>query len=139
MADYDSPPCPDLGIVSLDHKIFVGRYSGIIEGASEGKGILLRFLRHIERNSVLLFMVPADSKDIKAEYTILLNELNAYSPELLDKDRLLAITKCDMLDAEMMEQLVPELPKDIEHVMISSVAGMGLEQLKDKLWEKLQA
>lgn len=142
VADYAfTTLVPNLGIVSYrDHKSFVmADIPGIIEGASEGKGLGLRFLRHIERNSVLLFMVPADSKDIKAEYTILLNELNAYSPELLDKDRLLAITKCDMLDAEMMEQLVPELPKNIEHVMISSVAGMGLELLKDKLWEKLQA
>jgi len=142
VADYAfTTLVPNLGIVSYrDHKSFVmADIPGIIEGASEGKGLGLRFLRHIERNSVLLFMVPADSKDIKAEYTILLNELKAYSPELLDKDRVLAITKCDMLDAEMMEQLAPELPKDIEHVMISSVAGMGLDVLKDKLWEKLHA
>ncbi|MCB0769023.1 MAG: GTPase ObgE, partial [Flavobacteriales bacterium] len=97
----------------------------------------LRFLRHIERNSALLFMVPADSKDVKAEYEVLLNELKEYSPELLDKERLLAITKCDMLDQELMEQLRTELPKEVEHVMISSVAGLGLEELKDRLWRKL--
>jgi GTP-binding protein len=112
---------------------------GIIEGASEGRGLGLRFLRHIERNSVLLFMVPADSNDIAADYTVLLNELRQYSPELLDKDRLLAVSKCDMLDDEMMAQLRKELPTDVDHVMISSVTGRGLDELKDALWRKLHA
>jgi GTP-binding protein len=140
IADYAfTTLVPNLGIVSYrDHKSFVmADIPGIIEGAHEGKGLGLRFLRHIERNSALLFMVPADSKDVKAEYEVLLNELKEYSPELLDKERLLAITKCDMLDKELMEQLRVELPKDVEHVMISSVAGMGLDELKDKLWRKL--
>jgi GTP-binding protein len=140
IADYAfTTLVPNLGIVSYrDHKSFVmADIPGIIEGAHEGKGLGLRFLRHIERNSALLFMVPADSKDVKAEYEVLLNELKEYSPELLDKERLLAITKCDMLDKELMEQLRAELPKDVEHVMISSVAGMGLDELKDKLWRKL--
>jgi GTP-binding protein len=110
---------------------------GIIEGAHEGKGLGLRFLRHIERNSVLLFMVPADSPDMRADYKVLLNELKEYSPELLDKDRLLAVTKCDMLDAEMMEQLRKELPKGVDSVLISSVARIGLDELKDKLWKLL--
>jgi GTPase len=142
VADYAfTTLTPNLGIVSYrDDKSFVmADIPGIIEGAHEGKGLGLRFLRHIERNSLLLFMVPADSKDIAKEYGILLNELKQYSPELLDKDRLLAITKCDMLDEEMMEQLRPELPKEVEHVMISSVSGFGLNALKDAVWRKLQA
>ena len=110
---------------------------GIIEGASEGKGLGLRFLRHIERNSVLLFMVPADSNDIKKEYKILLNELEEFSPELLHKDRVLAVTKCDMLDAELMKAVKKELPKGIDCVMISSITGLGLDPLKDLLWRKL--
>ena len=140
IADYAfTTLVPNLGIVPYrDHKSFVmADIPGIIEGAHEGKGLGLRFLRHIERNSALLFMVPADSKDVKAEYEVLLNELKEYSPELLDKERLLAITKCDMLDQELMEQLRTELPKEVEHVMISSVAGLGLEELKDRLWRKL--
>ena len=142
VADYAfTTLTPNLGIVSYrDHKSFVmADIPGIIEGAHEGKGLGLRFLRHIERNSVLLFMVPADSKDIKHDYQVLLNELKEYSPELLDKDRLLAVTKCDMLDEELMAQLAKELPKDVEHVMISSVSGLGLNALKDALWRKLHA
>jgi len=142
VADYAfTTLTPNLGIVAYrDGRSFVmADIPGIIEGAHEGKGLGLRFLRHIERNSVLLFMVPADSKDIRQDYQVLLNELKEYSPELLDKDRLLAVTKCDMLDEEMMEQLRPELPKDVEHVLISSVSGLGLEELKDKLWKKLHA
>lgn len=141
VADYAfTTLTPNLGIVSYrDERSFVmADIPGIIEGAHEGKGLGLRFLRHIERNSLLLFMVPADSKDIAAEYDVLLNELKQYSPELLDKERLLAVTKCDMLDEEMMAQLEPELPKDVEHVMISSVAGLGLSALKDAIWRKLQ-
>lgn len=141
VADYAfTTLTPNLGIVSYrDDKSFVmADIPGIIEGAHEGKGLGLRFLRHIERNSLLLFMVPADSKNITEEYGVLLNELKQYSPELLDKDRLLAITKCDMLDEEMMEQMRPDLPKDVDHVMISSVSGFGLSGLKDVIWRKLQ-
>ena len=140
IADYAfTTLAPNLGIVPYrDHMSFVmADIPGIIEGASEGKGLGLRFLRHIERNSVLLFMVPADSTDIKHDYEVLLNELKEYSPELLDKQRLLAITKCDMLDAEMMAQMKKDLPKRVDHVMISSVARFGLDELKDKLWKKL--
>ena len=142
IADYPfTTLVPNIGIVPYrDNKSFVmADIPGIIEGASEGKGLGLRFLRHIERNSVLLFMVPADSPDIKNEFAVLLNELKQYSPELLDKDRLLAVTKCDMLDEVMMKQLKKELPKGVEHVLISSVAQIGLEELKDKLWAKLHA
>jgi len=140
IADYAfTTLTPNLGIVAYrDGKSFVmADIPGIIEGAHEGKGLGLRFLRHIERNSVLLFMVPADSDDIKKEYKILLNELEQYSPELLDKQRVLAITKCDMLDTGMIAQMKKELPRGVEHVMISSVANLGLDELKDKLWKKL--
>jgi len=142
IADYAfTTLVPNLGIVSYhEHKSFVmADIPGIIEGAHEGKGLGLRFLRHIERNSVLLFMVPADSPNITAEYKVLLNELDQYSPELLHKDRVLAVTKCDMLDKGMMVELAKELPKELEHVMISSVAGFGLDELKDLLWRKLHA
>ena len=107
---------------------------GIIEGASEGKGLGLRFLRHIERNSLLLFMVPGDTDDIRREYDILLNELAKFNPEMLDKQRVLAITKCDMLDEELIEMLTPTLPENIPYVFISSVANIGIQQLKDILW-----
>ena len=140
IADYAfTTLTPNLGIVPYrDHKSFVmADIPGIIEGAHEGRGLGLRFLRHIERNSVLLFMIPADSTDVKKDYKVLLNELEQYSPELLDKDRLLAITKCDMLDEVMMKQLKKELPRQVDHVMISSVANSGLDELKDKLWKKL--
>lgn len=127
---------PNLGIVSYrDYKSFImADIPGIIEGASEGKGLGTRFLRHIERNSCLLFMVPADSKDIEKEYHILLNELETYNPEMLDKRRALAISKSDMLDAELMEEVRHTLP-DIPHVFISSVAQTGLTELKDLLWK----
>lgn len=140
IADYAfTTLTPNLGIVPYrDHQSFVmADIPGIIEGAHEGKGLGLRFLRHIERNSVLLFMIPADSSDIRHDYQVLVNELKEYSPELLDKDRLLAITKCDMLDAVMMEQLRKELPKGVDSVLISSVARIGLDELKDKLWKLL--
>ena len=140
IADYAfTTLAPNLGIVSYrDDKSFVmADIPGIIEGAHEGKGLGLRFLRHIERNSVLLFMIPADSNDVKHDFNVLMNELKEYSPELLDKQRVLAITKCDMLDSGMMEQMKKELPKGVEHVMISSVANFGLDELKDKLWKKL--
>jgi GTP-binding protein len=110
---------------------------GIIEGAAEGKGLGHRFLRHIERNSSLLFMIPADSDNIQKEYDILLNELKKHNPELLDKDRLLAISKSDMLDEELKSELIPEIPKDLPYVFISSIDRTGLTELKDKLWEML--
>jgi GTP-binding protein len=110
---------------------------GIIEGASEGKGLGLRFLRHIERNSTLLFLVPADSDDIKKEYEILLGELRKYNPELLDKNRILAISKSDMLDEELIAEIKNELPTDLPSLFISSVAQQGLTELKDLIWEKL--
>ena len=132
---------PNLGIVSYrDGKSFVmADIPGIIEGASEGKGLGLRFLRHIERNSLLLFMVPADTDDIKREYGILLNELAQFNPEMLDKQRVLAITKCDLIDEELMTMLEPNLPADIPHVFISGVSGLGLQQLKDILWKELNS
>ena len=110
---------------------------GIIEGAHEGKGIGLRFLRHIERNSVLLFLVPADSEDIHKEYKILLNELQQYNPELLDKRRILAISKSDMLDEELMDEIRLDLP-DVPSLFISSVAQKGIQELKDLLWETMR-
>ncbi|MBO6077382.1 MAG: GTPase ObgE [Bacteroidaceae bacterium] len=132
---------PNLGIVSYrDGKSFVmADIPGIIEGASEGKGLGLRFLRHIERNSLLLFMVPGDTDDIKHEYDILLNELAQFNPEMLDKQRVLAITKCDLIDEELMSMLEPSLPSDIPHVFISGVSGLGLQQLKDILWKELNS
>lgn len=129
---------PNLGIVEYrDHRSFVmADIPGIIEGAHEGKGLGLRFLRHIERNSVLLFMVPADSEDIHQEYKTLLNELNQFNPELLDKDRILAISKSDMLDDELKTEIKKDLP-EIPYLFISSVAQQGLTELKDLLWEKI--
>ena len=130
---------PNLGIVSYrdDKSFIVADIPGIIEGANEGKGLGLRFLKHIERNSLLLFMVPADAGDIKKEYGILLNELKLYNPELLYKNFILAITKSDMLDDELTELLKSDLPEDIPTVFISSVAGKGLAELKDIIWEQL--
>ena len=110
---------------------------GIIEGAAEGKGLGHRFLRHIERNSTLLFLIPADAEDYAAEYEILLNELRKFNPELLDKERILAITKSDMLDDELKAEISAQLPKDIITVFISAVAHQGLTELKDILWKKL--
>ena len=132
---------PNLGIVSYrEGKSFVmADIPGIIEGASEGKGLGLRFLRHIERNSLLLFMVPGDTDDITREYEILLNELAQFNPEMLDKQRVLAITKCDLIDEELMSMLEPNLPADIPHVFISGVSGLGLQQLKDILWKELNS
>ena len=129
----------NLGIVSYrDHKSFImADIPGIIEGAAEGRGLGLRFLRHIERNSTLLFMVPADSDNIKKEYEILLGELEKYNPELLDKDRILAISKSDMLDEELKEEIKAELPEDIDYLFISSVAQQGLTELKDALWHNM--
>ncbi len=132
---------PNLGIVKYrEFQSFVmADIPGIIEGAAEGKGLGHRFLRHIERNSILLFMVPADSDDIQKEYEILLNELKKHNPELLDKDRLLAISKSDMLDDELKEEIKKELPKDLPNLFISSLAQTGLTELKDKLWQLLNA
>jgi GTP-binding protein len=127
---------PNLGIVEVrdGHSFVMADIPGIIEGAHEGRGLGMRFLRHIERNSVLLFMVPADSDDIKKEYEILLGELREYNPELLDKDRLLAITKCDMVDQEIIDHLKTTLPEGIPTYFISSVAMQGITELKDALW-----
>ena len=130
---------PNLGIVSYkEYKSFImADIPGIIEGASEGKGLGLRFLRHIERNSTLLFLVPADSDDINKDYKILLSELKKYNPELLDKDRILAISKSDMLDDELKQEISKEFPKDVNALFISSVAQQGLNELKDIIWNKL--
>lgn len=132
---------PSLGIVEYrDHKSFVmADIPGIIEGASEGKGLGLRFLRHIERNSLLLFMVPGDTDDIKREYEVLLNELRKFNPELLEKRRVLAVTKCDLLDEELIEMLKGTLPTDLPVVFISSVTRWGLDELKDVLWKELNS
>ncbi len=132
---------PNLGIVAYrDDKSFVmADIPGIIEGASDGKGLGLRFLRHIERNSLLLFMVPVDSDDIKKDYDILLNELKLYNPELLDKERLLAITKTDIFDKEMLVDLDKSLKDlNVDRTYISAITGEGIQQLKDMLWRKLQ-
>ena len=132
---------PSLGVVAYrDHKSFVmADIPGIIEGASEGRGLGLRFLRHIERNSLLLFMVPGDTDNIAKEYNILLGELQKFNPGMLDKHRVLAVTKCDLLDEELMEMLKAELPTDLSVVYISAVTGFGLDQLKDVLWEELNS
>lgn len=132
---------PSLGIVSYrDNQSFVmADIPGIIEGASEGRGLGLRFLRHIERNSLLLFMVPGDTDNIRKEYEILLEELRKFNPGLLQKHRILAITKCDLLDEELIEMLKAELPEDLPVVFISAVSGYGLTELKDKLWEELNS
>ncbi len=133
---------PNLGIVEYrDFKSFViADIPGIIEGAAEGKGLGHYFLRHIERNSTLLFLIPADADDIKKEYDILLDELRRYNPEMLDKDRLIAISKCDMLDDELKAELKEQLDKEFDglpYIFISSVAQQGLTELKDKLWQML--
>ena len=130
---------PNLGIVEVrDGRSFVmADIPGIIEGAHEGKGLGTRFLRHIERNSVLLFMIPADSDDVRRDYEVLLGELTQYNPELLDKERLLAVTKCDMLDEGLIEEMKAHLPEGIETIFISSVSNLNIRQLKDKLWEAL--
>ncbi|GAA0891502.1 GTPase ObgE [Fulvivirga kasyanovii] len=140
IADYPfTTLTPNLGVVSYrDYKSFVmADIPGIIEGAAEGKGLGIRFLRHIERNSILLFLIPADAKDINQEYQILLGELKKYNPELLDKDRILAISKSDLLDEELTNEMKQELPKELPHVFISSVTQTGLLELKDLLWKFL--
>ncbi|MCU0367527.1 MAG: GTPase ObgE [Cyclobacteriaceae bacterium] len=140
IADYAfTTLTPNLGVVSYrDNKSFVmADIPGIIEGAAEGRGLGIRFLKHIERNSLLLFMVPADSKDLKKEYDILINELRKYNPELLDKKRLLAITKSDMLDDELKTELKKEVPTDIPSIFISSITNQGISELKDLIWRTL--
>ena len=130
---------PNLGIVSYrDDKSFImADIPGIIEGAHEGKGLGLRFLRHIERNSVLLFMVPADAESIKAEYETLLNELKMYNPELLDKGKVLAIRKCDMIDDGLISEMKDDIPTDLPHIFISAVSGLNIDGLKDELWKEM--
>ncbi len=140
IADYPfTTLVPNLGVVSYrDYKSFVmADIPGIIEGASEGKGLGLRFLRHIERNSILLFVIAADNIDIKKEYTILVKELKKYNPELLDKKRLLAVSKSDLLDDELMTEMKKKLPKDIPAVFLSSHTNKGVQELKDLIWQSL--
>ena len=140
IADYAfTTLVPNLGVVSYrDHRSFImADIPGIIEGAAEGKGLGTRFLRHIERNSILLFLIPADAKDIKKEYEILLKELKEHNKELLVKDRILAVSKTDMLDDELITEMKDELPEDVDTIFISSVTQQGLTELKDLIWKKL--
>lgn len=140
IADYPFTTMePQLGIVSYrgDSSFVMADIPGIIEGASEGKGLGLRFLRHIERNAVLLFMVPADADDIKAQYDILVGELERFNPQLADKPRVLAVSKSDMLDEELMNEIEATLPEGVPHIFISAVTGMGLTELKDMLWREI--
>ncbi len=142
IADYPFTTMePSLGIVPYrqGQSFVMADIPGIIEGASEGRGLGLRFLRHIERNSLLLFMVPGDTDNIRREYDILLHEVATYNPQLLDKQRILAVTKTDLLDDELVEMLSQDLPKDIPHVFISSITGAGLTELKDTLWAALNS
>ncbi len=142
IADYPFTTMePSLGIVDYrgDRSFVMADIPGIIEGASEGKGLGLRFLRHIERNAVLLFMVPADSDDILKDYEILLNELKEFNPDLADKSRVLAISKSDMLDDELRDELAKELPEGVPAVFISAVTGQGLTELKDLLWREINS
>lgn len=143
IADYPfTTLVPNLGIVSYrGHRSFImADIPGIIENAHEGRGLGHRFLRHIERNAVLLFMIPSNADDIMKEYHILVNELDMFNPELLDKPRIIAITKCDLIDDEIQKELIePELPKDIPHIFISAIAEQGIQELKDLLWKTLEA
>ena len=141
IADYPfTTLVPNLGVVAYrDYKSFVmADIPGIIEGAAQGKGLGTRFLRHIERNSLLLFVIPADSTDISEEYKVLLGELQQYNPELLDKKRVLAISKSDLLDHELMTAIENELPTELPHVFISAITNQGLDPLKDLIWQSLQ-
>jgi GTP-binding protein len=132
---------PNLGVVSYrdDRSFVMADIPGIIEGAADGKGLGIRFLRHIERNSILLFVIPADADQIKKEYQILLGELEKYNPELLDKKRLLAISKSDLLDEELMQEMQAEIPEGIPSVFISSVTQTNLDRLKDMIWQAIHA
>lgn len=139
VADYPfTTLVPNLGVVPYreERSFVMADIPGIIEGAADGKGLGIRFLRHIERNSMLLFMIPTDAKSVKEEYEILLGELQKYNPELLDKERLLAITKSDMLDEELLEEMKADIP-EIPYVFISSVTNFGIQELKDKIWSML--
>jgi GTPase len=141
IADYPfTTLVPNLGVVRYrdDRSFVMADIPGIIEGASEGKGLGLRFLRHIERNSILLFLVPAQSEDIKKEYKILLNEVGKYNPELLDKKRIIAISKTDLIPEKEQKKLLKKLPADIPAICISSITGEGIEGLKDLIWKQLQ-
>ena len=140
IADYPfTTLVPNLGIVKYrdDRSFCIADIPGIIEGAAEGRGLGLRFLRHIERNSILLFMVSCEQLEIAKEYHILLEELKKYNPELLDKQRILAVTKCDMMDEVMQKQLKRHLPKGVEAVFISAVSGQNIDVLKDLIYDKL--
>jgi GTP-binding protein len=140
IADYPfTTLIPNLGIVSYrDHKSFVmADIPGIIEGAAQGRGLGHRFLRHIERNSILLFMISADTKNIKDEYEILLNELRLYNPELIDKKRILAVTKSDLIDDELQKLMLTELPQEIDNVFISAITNKNVDELKDLIWKKI--
>ena len=140
IADYPfTTIVPNLGVVEYrDFKSFVmADIPGIIEGAAEGKGLGTRFLRHIERNSILLFLIPADAESIRKEYDILLDELRRYNPELLDKKRLLAISKADMLDEELMEEMIKEVPEGIPSLFISAVTNFHIQELKDMIWQAI--
>jgi GTPase len=142
IADYPfTTLVPNLGMVRYRNgrSFVMADIPGIIEGAAEGRGLGHRFLRHIERNSSLLFMISCDSKDIKAEYNILVSELQKYNPELLHKKRLLAITKCDMMDDEMIQQMKADLPGEITSIFISAVSGMNVDKLKDMIWEQINS
>ncbi len=142
IADYPfTTLTPNLGVVGYkeDRSFIMADIPGIIEGAAEGRGLGTRFLRHIERNSILLFMIPVDSPNIRREYDILLNEIQQYNPELLDKKRLLAVTKADMIDEELEQQMVADLPQGIPFVFISSMAQKNIGKLKDLIWQTLQA
>lgn len=141
IADYAfTTLTPNLGVVRYrnDRSFVMADIPGIIEGAAEGKGLGIRFLKHIERNSLLLFLIPADAKSIQQEYEILLNELRKYNPELLDKKRMLAISKCDLLDDELKDELAKEIPNDLPSVFISSITNQGITELKDLIWQTLQ-
>lgn len=141
IADYAfTTLTPNLGVIPYRNELsfVMADIPGIIEGAAEGKGLGIRFLRHIERNSILLFMIPADSKDLNNEYEILINELKKYNPELLDKSRILAITKSDLLDEELMAEMKKELPEELPTMFISSLTNYRLEELKDLIWKTLQ-
>jgi len=141
IADYPfTTLTPNLGVVAYrNNKSFVmADIPGIIEGASEGRGLGIRFLKHIERNSLLLFMVPADANDIKKEYAILLNEVKKYNPELLDKKRILAVSKSDLLDDELREAIAKEIPTELPTVFISALTNQGITELKDMIWKNLQ-
>jgi GTPase len=140
IADYAfTTLTPNLGVVRYrdDRSFVMADIPGIIEGAAEGKGLGIRFLKHIERNSLLLFLIPADAKSIQKEYEILLNELRKYNPELLDKKRILAISKCDLLDDELKGELTKEIPNDLPSVFISSITNQGITELKDLIWQTL--